>query len=105
MLNKIMLIGRFGRDPEMKYSEKGNPWTTFSMAVGHNGETQWFDCKCFNKTAEFVNEHGAKGRLAYVEGKMVCETWEKDGQTHKAWRVIVERLEFLDPKKVESPTE
>jgi single-stranded DNA-binding protein len=55
------------------------------------------DVKCFNnRTAEVLNEYGSKGRREAIQGRMVQESYEKDGETRKAWRLIANRVEFLD---------
>jgi single-strand DNA-binding protein len=104
-VNTIHIIGRLGKDPEMAYSGDGKPFTKTSVAVDRQGkgkETDWFNAVAFGKTAEFLNEYGAKGRKVYVEGRMQSNKWEKDGQTRTSWELIVNQVEFLDaPKQAE----
>jgi single-strand DNA-binding protein len=60
--------------------------------------------KCFKRKAEVLNEYGSKGRKVAIQGRMVHESYEKDGETRKAWRLIVNRIEFLDsPNGREEP--
>lgn len=97
-LNVIHLIGRLGKDPELRQSEGGTPWCTASLAVdsGSNGPT-WFDVKAFGQPAEFLGTYGRKGRLTYIGGRMVTETFTgKDGQERTVWRVIADTVRFLD---------
>lgn len=78
-LNKIILIGNLGRDPEMRYTPSGSPVTTFSLAVNRQtktadgeqrDETDWFNVSCWDRLAEIANEYLAKGRQVYVEGRV-----------------------------------
>ena len=79
----------------MCYSPKGTPWATVSVAEGGD-KPNWFYVKCFNKTAEVLNEYESKGRKVAIQGRMVQESYEKDGETRKVRRLIANRLEFLD---------
>ena len=102
-VNKIHIIGHLGRDPEMAYkgAEGELAVTKVSAAVNRSrGEgTDWFNLVAFGKTAEFLNSYGAKGRKVYVEGRMQQNRWEDaDGQTRTAWDLVVEQVEFLDPR-------
>ena len=79
------------------------PWATISVAEGGD-DPNWFDVKCFNRTAEVLHKYGATGRKVAIQGRMAQESYEKDGQTRKAWRLIANRIEFLDgPKGGEEP--
>ena len=97
-MNVIVITGRLGRDPEAKESSEGNLWATVSVAEGGGDEPNWFDVKCFGKTAEVLNEYGAKGRKVAIQGRMVKESWEKDGEKRSAWKLIANRIEFLDSR-------
>jgi single-strand DNA-binding protein len=105
-LNKVMIIGNLGKDPEMRFTPNGNPVTTFSVAVGRvynttdgerKTETEWFNVVTWNKLAEQCNQFLAKGRLVYVEGRLHTSTWEsQDGLKHYRTEVIANRITFLD---------
>jgi single-strand DNA-binding protein len=78
-LNKVILIGNLGRDPEMRYTPSGSPVTNFSMAVsrvwktpeGENREeTDWFNVSCWDRLAETANNYLSKGRQVYIEGRV-----------------------------------
>jgi len=77
-LNKVMIIGYLGKDPEMRYTPSGSAVTSFTVGVsrqwtGQNGpqkETDWFDVVTWNKQAEIANQWLTKGRLVYVEGRL-----------------------------------
>lgn len=106
-LNKIMLIGNLGKDPEMRYTPQGSPVTTFSLAVSRSvpgaeggerkDETEWFNIITWNKLAETCNQYLSKGRRAFVEGRLRTRTWEgQDGQKRTSVEVIANTVLFLD---------
>src|SRR3989304_3552236 len=89
-LNKVMLIGNLGKDPEMRYTANGSAVTTFSLAVnrsfgggdgGRREETEWFTIVTWNKLAELLGQHLQKGRKVFVEGRLTTRSWDgPDGQ-------------------------
>ncbi len=105
-LNKVMLIGNVGTDPEMRYTANGNAVTTFRMAVNRNysgpdgerrEETEWFSIVTWNKLAETCSQFLQKGRSAYVEGRLQTRSWEgQDGQRKYRTEVIANTVQFLD---------
>ena len=105
-LNKIMLIGNVGSDPEMRYTPNGKAVTSFSMAtnyryIGSDGErkeeTEWFRVNVWGKQAESCNQFLAKGRRVYVEGRLHSRSWAgQDGQTRTSLEVSANRVIFLD---------
>jgi single-strand DNA-binding protein len=109
MLNKVMLIGRLGKDPEMHYTPQGSPVTTFSIATERNWrtadgeahkETDWHRIVAWNKLAEMCNQHLAKGRLVYVEGRLQTRSWEDDQKgTQYRTEVIAEDVIFLERQR------
>ena len=111
-LNKVMLIGNIGSDPEMRFTPTGNPVTSFSMAVSRNfttregerrQETEWFTVVTWNRLAETCNQFLTKGRRAYVEGRLRTRSWEgQDGQKRFRNEIIANRVVFLD-RQVSSP--
>ena len=109
MLNKIMLIGNLGRDPDMTYTSSGKPVTKFSLAVsrrmkdnetGENREeTTWFTVVAWDRLAETCSSYLHKGSKAYIEGRMTSRKYvNKDGIEVTAWEVIAQNMEMLDPK-------
>lgn len=101
-LNKIMLIGNAGRDPELRYTPQGTPVASFSLAVnrrrgqGGQEETEWFDIVCWNRTAEVANQFVRKGKQVYVEGNLRTRTFEgRDGQKQFRVEVNVNELVLL----------
>lgn len=111
-LNKIMIIGNLGGDPEMRYTPQGTPVTNFSVAVNRffndatgerQEETQWFRVEAWRQLAELCNQYLAKGRRAYIEGRFRSRTWQgNDGQSRHTSEIIAERVIFLD-RAGESP--
>ncbi|MBF6600325.1 MAG: single-stranded DNA-binding protein [Dehalococcoidia bacterium] len=104
-LNKVMLIGNVGKDPEMRYTANGSAVTTFSLAVNRNftgadgerrEETDWFDVVTWTKLAELCSQFLQKGRQAYVEGRLQTRSWEgQDGQKHYKTEVVAQTVLFL----------
>jgi single-strand DNA-binding protein len=106
-MQKVMLIGNLGRDPEVKYSQQGTAIAQFSLATTErwkdkDGEpqehTEWFAVKAFNRLAEIAGEHLHKGSRIYVEGRKRTESWDdkQTGAKHYRDLVYVDRMEFLD---------
>ncbi len=104
-LNKVMLIGNVGKDPEMRYTANGKAVTTFSLACNrtHNTpegerkeETDWFDVVTWDKLAELCSQFLQKGRQAYVEGRLQTRSWEgQDGQKRYKTEVVAQTVLFL----------
>ena len=105
-LNKVMIIGNLGTDPEMRYTANGNAVTTFSVACNRNytapdgerrEETEWFSVVTWNKLAETCSQFLQKGRRAYVEGRLQTRSWEgQDGQKRFRTEVVANTVLFLD---------
>tara|TARA_B100000029_G_C17370537_1_gene885995 strand:+ start:310 stop:717 length:408 start_codon:yes stop_codon:yes gene_type:complete len=105
-LNKFMVIGNVGTDPEMRYTPNGNAVTSFRLATSRgyttaDGErrqdTEWFTVVAWNQLAEQCNQFLTKGRRAYVEGRIRSHTWAgQDGQNRFRNEIIADRVLFLD---------
>ena len=105
-LNKIIVIGNLGTDPEMRYTANGNAVTSFNLATSRSytaadgerkQETEWFRVVSWNQLAEHVSEYLSKGRRAYVEGRLHSDRWEgQDGQTRFTNEIIANTVLFLD---------
>ncbi len=105
-LNRVMLIGNLGSEPEMRFTPNGNPVTTFRVATNRSfstpdgerkEETEWFTVVAWGKLAEQCNQFLAKGKLVYTEGRLHTRTWEgQDGQKRYRTEVIANRVTFLD---------
>ena len=108
-MQKVMLIGRLGRDPELRYSQQGTAIAQLSVATTErwtdkDGElqehTEWFAVKTFGRRAEIVGEHLHKGSRIYLEGRKRTESWDdkQTGGKHYRDLVYIDKIEFLDPK-------
>tara|TARA_Y100000748_G_C15173824_1_gene362756 strand:- start:56 stop:484 length:429 start_codon:yes stop_codon:yes gene_type:complete len=106
-LNKVMLIGNVGQDPELRYTPDGNPVANFSIAVNRRrkvgdefkDETEWFNIVCFSRTAENVNQYLSKGQKVYVEGRFQSSEYVgQDGNQRKSFEVIANDVTFLSTK-------
>jgi len=105
-LNKVMIIGNLGSEPEMRFTPNGNPVTSFRVATNRvyttaegerKQETEWFTVVAWNKLAEQCNQFLTKGRLIYAEGRLRTRTWEgQDEQKHYRTEIIANRVTFLD---------
>jgi single-strand DNA-binding protein len=107
-LNKVMIIGNAGRDPEMRYLPSGNPVTTFSVATNRvwmspegerHEETEWFRVVAFGKLAETCGELVSKGSKVYVEGRLQTRQWEgQDGQKRTSVEIVANTVIMLDSR-------
>jgi len=102
-MNKVLLIGRLGRDPEERTTAGGTRVSNFSLATdssrGGNGDkiTEWHRIVVFGKVAETCNQYLRKGRLVCVEGSLQTRSWEKPpGEKHSRTEVVGSRITFLD---------
>lgn len=107
-INKVILIGNLGRDPETRYSQGGNPVTNFSVATSESwrdkqsGEqqerTEWHNVVCFSRLAEIAGEYLHKGSKVYIEGSLRTSSWEQDGQKRYRTEIMARELQMLDSK-------
>ncbi len=115
-LNKVMIIGNLGQDPEMRYTPSGRPVTTFNVATSRtwntsNGErrseTEWFTVVAWSSLAEVCKQHLSKGRQVYIEGRLQTRRWEdKDGNHHSTVEVVANEMIMLDqPRQIDEATE
>jgi len=105
-LNKVLIIGNVGSDPEMRFTPNGRPVTSFSVATNwiyttpegeRKQETEWFNVVTWNRLAEQCNQFLGKGRLVFAEGRIHTRSWDgQDGQQHSRIEVIANRVVFLD---------
>ena len=104
-LNKVMLIGRLGHDPEMRYTPSGKPLTKFQMAVNRSWtsadnekktETEWFTVVSWGKLAEICNEYLKKGLQVYIDGRLQTRHWVDDkGANHSVIEVVAQEMLML----------
>ena len=108
MLNRIILMGRLTRDPELRHTQTGTPVASFSLAVDRDfkdkatGErsTDFIDVVAWRQTAEFVSRYFTKGRMAVVEGRLQIRDWtDKDGGKRRSAEVVADNVYFGDSKR------
>jgi len=102
-LNKVMIVGNVGKEPELRYTPAGHAVCNFSVAVNSKYKeeetTEWFRVTAWAKLAETCNQYLEKGRQVYVEGRLQTRTWEKDdGTTAYRTEVIANQVVFLGTK-------
>ncbi|MFQ5663253.1 MAG: single-stranded DNA-binding protein [Terriglobia bacterium] len=108
MVNKVILIGRLGRDPEMRYTPGGDPVCNFSLATDYvyrdrSGEmqrrTEWHRIVAWRKLAEQCSQLLSKGKLAYVEGRLQTREWDdRDGNKRRTTEIVIAHMRVLTPK-------
>ena len=106
MLNRVVLIGRLTRDPEMRYTPSGIPSTKIGLAVQRSftnaqgeREVDFIDVVAWRKQAETVAQYLKKGRLVAIDGRLQTRSYEKDGVRHKVYEVVADQVRFLDSAK------
>ena len=107
-INKVILVGNLGRDPETRYMPSGNAVTNVSVATSKSwkdrdsGEqkdrTEWHRVVFFNRLAEIANEYLKKGSKIYVEGELRTREWEREGQKHYTTEVVANEMQMLDSR-------
>lgn len=108
-LNKVMVIGHLGRDPEMRFTPSGRPVTSFSIASNRSwktsdgetrSETEWFNIVAWGSLAEICNQYLKKGQQAYIEGRLQSRKWEDgDGNQHSKTEIIAREMIMLGSRK------
>lgn len=108
-LNKVMIIGHLGRDPEMRYTPSGRPVTNFSVATSRSWntsdgerrtETEWFNVVAWGSLAEICNQYLLKGQQVYVEGRLQSRSWEdNDGKRHTSVEIVANEMIMLGDRR------
>ncbi len=108
-LNKVMVIGHLGKDPEMRYTPSGRPVTTFTVAVSRSwnsadgerhSETEWFNIVAWGNLAEICKQYLAKGQQVYVEGRLQTRHWDdKEGQKHTSVEIVASEMMMLGDRR------
>lgn len=107
-VNRVLLIGNLGRDPELKYFDDGSAVCNFSIATSRTWksrdgekqeETEWHRIAVFAKLAEVCGEYLKKGRTVYIEGRLRTRQYEKDGVTHYTTEIVAEEVKFLGGRR------
>ena len=107
-VNKVILVGNLGKDPETRYTQGGSAVTQFSIATSESwrdkatGEqqdrTEWHNVVCFARLAEIAGEYLRKGSKVYIEGSLRTSNWEQDGQKRYRTEVMARELQMLDSR-------
>lgn len=107
-INKVILIGNLGRDPETRYTQSGSPVANFSVATSEGWldrqtnerqeRTEWHNVVCFARLAEIAGEYLRKGSKVYIEGSLRTSSWEQEGQTRYRTEVIAREMQMLDSR-------
>ena len=111
MLNKIFIMGRLTRDPELRRTQSGTAVTSFSLAVDRDfksqsgeKETDFIDVVAWRSTAEFVAKYFTKGRMAVVEGRLQIRDWkDREGNNRRSAEVVADNVYFGDSKRDGAP--
>ena len=107
-INKVILVGNLGQDPEVKYTAGGAAVTTLSLATSESWKdkdsgqdqerTEWHRVVLWRRLAEIAGEYLKKGSKVYIEGQLQTRKWEQDGQTRYTTEVIGRDMQFLDSR-------
>lgn len=108
-LNKIMIIGNLGRDPEMRYTPSGKPVTTFSVATSRSWntsegekhvETEWFNIVAWSNLAEICKQYLTKGQQVYIEGRLQTRHWDdQEGNKHTSVEIVANEMIILGERR------
>jgi single-strand DNA-binding protein len=108
-LNKVMVIGHLGKDPEMRYTPSGRPVTTFTLAVSRSwnsadgerhSETEWFNIVAWGNLAEICKQYLVKGQQVYIEGRLQTRRWEdKEGAKHTSVEIVAGEMMMLGDRR------
>lgn len=102
-MNLVVLVGRLGADPELRYTQSQKAVANFNLAVSKRTQdreiTTWVRIVAWEKLAEIASKHLNKGSRVLVNGELQERSWEKDGQKRSVMEVVAHRIEFMDPPK------
>ena len=108
-LNKVMIIGHLGKEPEMRYTPSGRPVTTFTVAVSRSwtsadgerhSETEWFNIVAWGNLAEICKQYLTKGQQVYIEGRLQTRHWDdKEGQKHTSVEIVANEMMMLGERR------
>lgn len=107
-VNRVILVGNLGRDPEVRFTPGGQAVCNFSIATSESWtdkttgtkqeKTEWHRIQCWGRLAEICGEHLKKGKSVYIEGKLTTREWEKDGVKRQSTEVVASEVKFLGGK-------
>jgi len=109
MINKAIIIGRLGRDPEIRYTSSGTPVASFSVATdekwtGQDGnrqtKTEWHNIVAWSRLAEICEQYLKKGKLVYIEGRIQTREWDdKDGNKRRTTEIVATNMQMLSARQ------
>ena len=112
-MNKVIIMGNLGQDPEVRYMPSGSAVTQISVATNRSwkdkesgeqkDETSWHRCVAYGKTAEIIAEHFTKGRKILIEGRLKYGSYEKDNVTRYTADIVIDRFEFVEKREGDRP--
>lgn len=108
-INKVILVGNLGADPETKYLQSGDPVTNLNVATSKSWKdrdsgqqqerTEWHRVVMFKKLAEIAGQYLKKGSKVYIEGELRTRQWERDGQKHYTTEIVASEMQMLDSRQ------
>jgi len=108
MVNRVMLIGRLGRDPEVRYTQSGKSVTDFSLATNERwvdsdgnrqDRTEWHNIVVWGKLAEICGQYLKKGKLVYIEGRLQTREWDdRDGNKRRTTEIVANNMQMLESR-------
>lgn len=114
-INKVFLMGRVGKTPELNYTKNGIAFTTITLAINENiknkdnlfeKKTTWFRITCYDYIAEQTTNYVLKGMLIYIEGTIKNETWKIENEEKSFFKIIAKNIQIIDKnKKTQEPQE
>jgi single-strand DNA-binding protein len=114
-LNKVLIIGQLGRDPEMRYTPSGRPVTSFSVATTRSWtsgdgdrreETEWFNVVAWGNLAEICKQHLRRGQSVYIEGRLQTRSWDdQEGKKHFRTELVANEMIILSDRRGEPSDE
>ena len=113
MINISIIVGRLGKDPELRYSQGGLAICKFSVATSEKKKvqdewvesTEWHNVVTFGKTAEACNEYLSKGKLVFVQGRSETSKYQKDGEEKRFTQLVAGKVKFLEPRSSEGSSQ
>jgi single-strand DNA-binding protein len=112
-VNKVIIVGNLGNDPETRYTPSGDGITNFTVATSESWKdretnqkqekTEWHRVVAFKRLAEICGEYLKKGSKVYIEGKLQTRQWDKDGQKHYTTEIVAREMQMLDSKPQGEP--
>ena len=108
MVNKVLLVGNLGSDPEVRYTQGGTAVASLSIATTESykdkdgnkqDQTEWHKVVAWGRLAEICGEYLTKGSKIYIEGKLQTRMWEKDGVKHYTTEIVAREMKMLSPRQ------